>query len=125
MAVAGCVAIMAAVCFFVSWKVTFLDILTLLLSYPFNNQLSPPEPLWSRTAKWREEVKVGDEVEVRESTSLVQRPKWHRATVLALGSEEDIPRELEGGAELELLEMNEVGKRVPLTLLKRKRQVRV
>ncbi len=97
----------------------------LFLSFPRTYQLSPPEPLWSRTAKWREEIKVGDEVEVRESTSLVQRPKWHRATVLALGSETDMPKNLQGGAELELLEENEVGKRVPLMLLKRKRQVRV
>lgn len=86
-------------------------------------QLSPPSPLWSKTAKWREEIKVGDEVEIRESTSLVQRPKWHRGTVLALGSEDDMPRELESSAELEMLDVNEVGKKVPLMLLKRKRQV--
>ncbi len=66
---------------------------------------------------------MGDEVEIRESTSLLQRPKWHRGTVLAVGGENDTPRELEGGAELELLGVNAVGKNIPLTLLNRKAQV--
>jgi hypothetical protein len=66
---------------------------------------------------------VGNEVEIRESTSLVQRPKWHRATVLAVGDENEIPRDLEGGAVLELLGVNAAGKNVPLTLLNRKGQV--
>jgi len=80
-------------------------------------------PLWTKTAQWRNQIKVGQEVEVRESTSLVQRPKWHRATVLAVGDENDMPRELEGGAELELLDVNDVGAKIPLNLLKRRRQV--
>ena len=66
---------------------------------------------------------MGDEVEIRESTSLVQRPKWHRATVLAVGKETDSPIELEGNAELEKLDVNEKGKKIPLLLLRRKRQV--
>lgn len=85
-------------------------------------QLLPPAPLWSKAARWREQIRVGDEVEIRESTSLVQRPKWHRATVLVVGSESDMPREL-GGAELEELEENGRGKKIPLLLLKRKQQV--
>ena len=80
-------------------------------------------PLWTKTAQWRNQIKVGQEVEVRESTSLVQRPKWHRATVLAVGDENDMPRELEGGAELELIDVNDVGAKIPLNLLKRRRQV--
>ena len=40
-----------------------------------------------------------------------------------MGNEDDIPRELEGGAELELIDVNDVGKKIPLMLLKRKRQV--
>jgi hypothetical protein len=80
-------------------------------------------PLWTRSENWREQIKVGDEVEIRDSTSLVQRPKWHRATVLAVGGENEPPRELEGGAELELLGINAVGKKIPLTLLNRKAQV--
>jgi hypothetical protein len=86
---------------------------------------SPPVPLWSKTSRWRELIKVGDEVEVRESSSLVQRPKWHRATVLRLGMEKDCPRELVGGAELELLDDNGSGTKMPLLLLNRKRQVLV
>lgn len=103
-----------------------------------SKSLAPPAPLWSKTVKWREQIKVGDEVEIRESTSLVQRPKWHRATVLAVGNEHDTPRELEGGAELELFVVNTVSgsggsgsghvshkrrRKVPLLLLNRKRQV--
>lgn len=86
---------------------------------------SPPMPLWSKTSRWREQIKVGDEVEVRESSSLVQRPKWHRATVLAVGREVDPPRELVGGAELEALEDNGDGKMSSLLLLNRKRQILV
>ena len=82
-------------------------------------------PLWTKTAQWRNQIKVGQEVEVRESTSLVQRPKWHRGTVLAVGDENDMPRELEGGAELELIDVNDEGAKIPLNLLKRRRQVRV
>jgi hypothetical protein len=85
----------------------------------------PPAPLWSKTSRWREQIKVGDEVEVRESSSIVQRPKWHRATVLAVGRETDPPRELVGGAELESLEDNGNGKKVSLLLLSRKRQILV
>ncbi len=78
-------------------------------------------PLWTRTANWREQIKEGDEVEIRESTSLVQRPKWHRATVLLVGGENDVPRTLDGGAELEMIDVN--SRRVPLMLLSLKRQV--
>lgn len=78
-------------------------------------------PLWTRTAKWREQIKVGDEVEIRESTSLIQRPKWHRATVLLVGGESDTPRDLAGGAELESFDVN--SRKAPLTLLNLKRQV--
>jgi hypothetical protein len=40
-----------------------------------------------------------------------------------VGVENEPPRELEGGAELELLGINAVGKKIPLTLLNRKAQV--
>lgn len=90
-----------------------------------NSKLMPPAPLWTRTTRWREQIGVGDEVEVRESTSLVQRPKWHRATVVAVGNPDDPPRELDGGAELELLAENSHGKKCPLLLLNRRRQILV
>lgn len=84
------------------------------------SKLSSPMPLWTKTKNWRELIKVGDEVEIRESTSLVQRPKWHRATILAVGGENDSPRELVGGAELEELDIKGDGKKAPLLLLNRK-----
>jgi hypothetical protein len=89
------------------------------------SKLSSPMPLWTKTKNWRERIKVGDEVEIRESTSLVQRPKWHRATILAVGDENDSPRELVGGAELEELDIKGDGKKAPLLLLNRKKQVNI
>lgn len=101
----------------ISWYVTHEE-----SSLYFLFQLSPPAPLWTRTTNWREKIKEGDEIEIRESTSLVQRPKWHRATVLVVGGENDTPQELTGGAELEVFEVN--SRKVPLMLLNLKRQVR-
>ena len=80
-------------------------------------------PLWTKTTRWRSQIEVGDEVEIRESTSSIQRPKWYRATVLEIGNEEDMTRELDGGADLELLDVNDAGKKVPLLLMKCRRQV--
>lgn len=68
---------------------------------------------------------MGDEVEVRESASLVQRPKWYKATVIAVSREFDSPREIVGGADLEQNDENEKGEKVPLVLLSRKRQILV
>jgi len=87
----------------------------------------PPAPLWTRTSKWRERIAVGDEVEIRESTSVVMRPKWHRAVVLAVGFEGEVPREIEGGAPLELYDEDggegKAGRKRPLLLMGRTRQV--
>ena len=87
--------------------------------------MPPPAPLWTRTSKWRERIAVGDEVEIRESTSVVQRPKWHRAVVLAVGSEGEVPRDIEGGAPLEVYDdgEGETGRKRPLLLMSRTRQV--
>ncbi|KAL9189843.1 hypothetical protein ACHAXT_009518 [Thalassiosira profunda] len=90
-----------------------------------DSKLSPPMPLWTKSVRWRELIKAGDDVEVRESTSMVERPKWHRAHVLAVGNEGDDPRELQDSAELEKLEVDGLGRKVPLVLLKRKRQILV
>merc|ERR1712151_237232 len=64
----------------------------------------PPAPLWSHTSRWREEIALGDEIEIREASSLVIRPKWFRAFVRELGKEEDSAREIVGGAQLEEME---------------------
>ncbi|KAL7546415.1 hypothetical protein ACHAWF_009751 [Thalassiosira exigua] len=94
-------------------------------SQAFICQLSPPVPLWTKTDRWRERIKEGDEVEVRQSSSPVQWPKWHRATVVALGEETDARRALEGEAELELFEEDDTERKAPLMLLNRRRQVLV
>jgi hypothetical protein len=83
-------------------------------------KVSPPMPLWTKTSRWRERVKVNSEVEVRQTASLVHRPKWYKAVVMALS---DNPKEITGGAELELIDEDASGKKIPLKLLRRKRQV--
>ena len=60
---------------------------------------------------------------MRESTSFLTRPKWHRGVVLAVGFEGEIPREIEGGAELEQSEDAGNGQKRGLLLLNRQRQV--
>lgn len=118
-------------CFVLELNVLFLSSLR-LLSYCcilFQRQMPPPAPLWTRTSKWRERIAVGDEVEIRESTSVVQRPKWHRAVVLAVGFEGEVPREIEGGAPLEVYDdgggEGKTGRKRPLLLMGRTRQVRL
>jgi len=101
--------------------------------------LQPPAPLWSHTSPWRNRIAVGDKVEVREASSLVQRPKWFRATVKAVAKEDGDLMEIVGGAELEALEDDEQKNSLPdkehsrtntkmkrpLLLLNRTRQVLV
>lgn len=80
-------------------------------------------PLWSKTSRWRERIRVGQEVEVRQTASHAYRPKWYRAEVIAVRRESDIaPLEITGGAELELIGEDA---KSPLKLLQRKRQVLV
>lgn len=85
-------------------------------------KVSPPAPLWSKTSRWRERIKAGHEVEVRQTASLAYRPKWYRATVIAVRRETDVPMEIVGGAELEMIGEDN---KSPLKLLNRKRQVLV
>ena len=80
-------------------------------------------PLWTKTSGWRENIKVGQEVEVRQVASTAYRSKWYRANVIAIRRESDTnPLEIIGGAELE---MNGENSTAPLKLLQRKRQVLV
>lgn len=84
----------------------------------------PPAPLWSQTSSWREQITINDEVEVREASSLAQRPKWFRAIVKAVGKENDKVRTLEGGADLELYGDSKKGReKEHILLLNGKRQV--
>jgi len=87
----------------------------------------PPQALWSHTRNWREEVQIDDEIEVRESTSDLQRPRWLRATVRAISSQKEAVEETTGGAELEqFVDIQNGGKQKrPLLLLGRTQQVLV
>jgi ubiquitin carboxyl-terminal hydrolase 8 len=62
---------------------------------------APPAPLWSRTKRWREKLKVGDAVEIRDSSSIVNRPKWYSGIVKQIGKPTDRARVIDGGADLE------------------------
>lgn len=90
----------------------------------WDTALSPtgpgPKPLWSRTLRWREQVVVGQVVEVRDSSSRADRPKWYKGVVRRVGHPHDPPRPIVGGADLEL---QDDGK--PLLLLGQTRQVLV
>jgi len=83
---------------------------------------SPPAPLWSKTPRWRDDIEVGDVVEVREAVSPADRPRWFQAVVRAVGKEDDPIHDLEGGAEVETQEQE--GTKA-LLMLGRKRQVLV
>lgn len=90
----------------------------------------PPKPLWTHSGRWREEISVGDSIEVRESTSQVQNPKWFRGIVQEVGGIDDSPQVIIGGAQLEKRENgvskgnNGTGtKKHSLLLLERTQQV--
>lgn len=37
-------------------------------------KIPPPQPLWSHTTNWRENLKDGDIVEIREASSSIRKP---------------------------------------------------
>lgn len=85
-----------------------------------------PAPLWSQSGRWRERLQIGDAVEVRDSSSIVERPKWYSGIVVHVGGRHDTPRPLAGGATLEMhcvLTEGETPK--PLLLLGRTQQILV
>jgi len=45
-------------------------------------RLSPPAPLWTHSTSWRENLKAGDRIEIRDTSSLVTRPKWYTGIVV-------------------------------------------
>lgn len=87
--------------------------------------IRPPAPLWTHTARWRESLHVGQFVEIRESTSPAERPKWFKGIIKDVSKLGDPMYEILGGADLETYCVNGVGKMLPLLLLHRTRQVRV
>lgn len=46
-----------------------------------DEQLCTVRPLWSRSGRWRENLRKGSVVEVRDASSLVTNPKWYCAKI--------------------------------------------
>ncbi|GKY93302.1 hypothetical protein MPSEU_000297700 [Mayamaea pseudoterrestris] len=91
-----------------------------------NTKISCPAPLWSRTRRWRERVRVGEIVEVRDVSSRVDRPKWYRGEIKSVGGANDPLRQVVGGAILEEYSLNgQSDKKEHLILLRRTQQVLV
>ena len=90
------------------------------------NKIQPPCPLWTRTERWRERVRVGDIVEIRDSSSIVERPKWYRGEVKKVGTPQDKVREIRGGAELEKYSIaGDDSKKEMLIIMNRMQQILV
>lgn len=90
------------------------------------NKVKAPVPLWTRTERWRERIRVGDIVEVRDTSSLAERPKWYKGEIKKVGNPNDRVRPLDGGAELEKYDVGSPGgKKEHLLLLRRAQQVLV
>lgn len=87
-------------------------------------RLQEPAPLWTKVSRWRQRIRVGDTVEIRDSSSLASRPRWYRGEIKKVGMVNDPIRELPCGAQLEEYEIpgSEKG---PLFLLKERQQVLV
>jgi hypothetical protein len=94
--------------------------------------------LWSKSSRWRESIRVGDTIEVRDSSSLASRPKWYHGVVRLVGQPSDPIRSMQGGAELETYDFDgsahnnalspkpEINnQRMPLLILGRTQQILV
>lgn len=91
-----------------------------------SSKIKSPAPLWSQTDRWRERISVGDIVEVRDSSSIVEKPKWYKGEIKKIGKVSDSVRELNGGADLETYPVNGASsKKAHLLLLNRTQQVLV
>jgi ubiquitin carboxyl-terminal hydrolase 8 len=64
-------------------------------------RLNPPAPLWSHSKRWRERLVEGSILEVRDSKSTAERPKWYKGTVKAIGNP-NRPKKIDCGAKLEM-----------------------
>jgi len=94
-----------------------------------NGKLNPPEPIWSKSTKWRQQLDEGATVEVRDTSSRAARPKWYKGKVRVLGLEGAALKSGELCAELE--KYDEDGKKSekatakPLLIMGVQRQVLV
>jgi len=73
------------------------------LAKKINPRLQPIAPLWTYCRRWREGIATGTLLEVRDSMSKANRPKWYKGVVKKVGSVRGSCKSIEGGAELELL----------------------
>lgn len=71
------------------------------------SKVKAPAPLWSQSGRWREKLRLGDVIEVRDSSSIAERPKWYSGKVRQVGGKHDPPRPLSGGADLETYATND------------------
>ena len=67
-------------------------------------RLQPIAPLWMHCRRWRESIATGTVLEVRDSLSKADRPKWYKGIVRKVGRPSGPYKTIEGGAQLELLE---------------------
>eukprot|EP00980_Cylindrotheca_fusiformis_P028571 scaffold22612_cov138-Cylindrotheca_fusiformis.AAC.5 len=84
----------------------------------------PPAPLWTHSERWRERIAEGKVVEVRDTSSRADRPKWHEGIVKRIGLQRTVMKKVTGGAEVEL-HRGKNGEKKPLLLLNRVQQIMV
>lgn len=66
-------------------------------------RLQPIAPIWTHCRRWREGIARGTLLEVRDSMSKADRPKWYKGIVKKVGGIRGPYKALEGGAQLERL----------------------
>mmetsp|Transcript_8792 Transcript_8792/g.21463 ORF Transcript_8792/g.21463 Transcript_8792/m.21463 type:complete len:1215 (+) Transcript_8792:406-4050(+) len=66
-------------------------------------RIQPIAPLWTHCRRWRESITTGAVLEVRDSLSKADRPKWYKGIVKKVGRPNGPYKTIEGGAQLELL----------------------
>lgn len=89
------------------------------------SKVKAPAPLWSRSQRWREQLQLGDALEVRDSGSIVERPKWYSGVVKRIGEVDAVPKPLTGGASIDMYSLIEGEEKTPLLILGRTQQILV
>jgi len=69
-----------------------------------NPRLQAIAPLWTHCRRWREGFATGAVLEVRDSLSKSDRPRWYKGIVKKIGSVHGPYKAIEDGAQLERLE---------------------